>query len=77
MAHLVCIMTREKRDIICSSKVVAHLVDLPIAFPFPPLGSTVLEPDLTNTKNRAEEEIFQKTTRLVQAANSPLFVVIE
>lgn len=49
-AYLVCIMAREKRDIICSSKVVADLLDLPIAFPFPPLGSTILEPNLSNTR---------------------------
>lgn len=45
MAHLVCVMAREKRNIICS-KVVADLLDLPIAFPFPPLGPTILEPNL-------------------------------
>lgn len=49
VAHLVCVMAREKRDVI-SSKVVADLLDLPIAFPFPPLGSTILEPNLSNTK---------------------------
>lgn len=49
VAHLVCVMAREKRDII-GGKVVADLLDLPIAFPFPPLGSPVLEPNLSNTK---------------------------
>lgn len=43
--HLVCVMGREKRDVICS-KVVPDLLYLPVTFPFPPLGSTILEPNL-------------------------------
>lgn len=43
--HLVRVMAREKGDIICG-EVVADLLNLPITFSFPPLGSTVLEPNL-------------------------------
>lgn len=43
--HLVCIMGREKRDVICS-KVVPDLLYFPVTFSFPPFGSTILEPNL-------------------------------
>lgn len=49
-------MAREKRDVIRSSKVVADLLDFPVAFPFPPLGSAILEPDLTNTNTQYNRE---------------------
>lgn len=46
-------MAREKRDIICS-EVVPDLLDLPVTFPFPPLGSPILEPNLSKEKNTQE-----------------------
>ena len=52
MVYLICVMAREERDIICSSKMVADLLDFPIAFSFPPFGSTILEPNLYNTKTQ-------------------------
>lgn len=42
-------MAREKRDIICG-EVVPDLLDLPVTFPFPPLGSPILEPNLFQGK---------------------------
>lgn len=42
-------MAREKRDIICG-EVVPDLLDLPVTFPFPPLGSPILEPNLSKEK---------------------------
>lgn len=39
-------------DIVCSSKVVSHLLDLPVAFPLPPLGPPVLEPHLNGERER-------------------------
>lgn len=50
LAYLVCVMARKKRNVICSSKMVANLLDLPIAFSFPPFGSAILEPNLLKNK---------------------------
>lgn len=77
MAYLVCIMAREKRDIIRSSKVVADLLNLPVSFSFPPLGSTILEPNLSNTKILYILENYQKTTGFVQFINSPPLILIK
>ena len=61
--HLVCVMGREKRDVICS-KVVPDLLYLPITFPFPPLGSTILEPNLETT-NTQEQTYFREQRFMV------------
>lgn len=44
--YLVWVGAREKGDIVCSSKVIPHLLHLPIAFPFSPFGPSVLKPHL-------------------------------
>lgn len=66
LAYLVCVMARKKRNVICSSKMVANLLDLPIAFSFPPFGSAILEPNLLKIKYIITQNSitvnFQKTT---------------
>lgn len=52
-------MSREKGDIICS-KVVADLLDLPVTFPFPPLGSPILEPNLFKERNTQGQACFRE-----------------
>lgn len=51
-------MGREKGDVICS-KVVPDLLYLPVTFPFPPLGSTILEPNLQTT-NTQQQTCFRE-----------------
>lgn len=61
--YLICVMAREKGDIICS-KVVADLLDFPVTFPFPPLGSPVLEPNLFKERNTQEQTCFRDNSGL-------------
>lgn len=49
--YLVCVGAREKGDIVCSSKVVSHLLHLPVALSFSPFGPSVLEPHLGKEHN--------------------------
>lgn len=70
VAYLVGIMAREKRDVICSRKVVADFLDLSVAFPFPPLGPTILEPDLSNTKILGNRNFSGETIALAHRLSS-------
>lgn len=70
-------MAREKRDIICG-EVVPDFLDLPVTFPFPPLGSPILEPNLSkeNTPKSFREQWFMQRSEAVHLYSLSLTLTI-